>query len=437
MSGRRDSTGPSLLPAVAVSLLLGTAASAQLCPPPACSGTVLCDHLNRITDYNSQSVSAIVGPNTPAGNVAGDAEWKILGCEHAMTRASGSVRLAGWTVTTLVQPLNNPATGFSFFEIPSFEVRPVTLNAAGQRVPDLSAPPLFAADPGPIKLTYGLYGMQVLASPLSPWGAPGCGPSPGLPTLPAQDLAFLVGYTPGESVSPPPGFGYFQSVLSVQEWNFLLNLGSNGQPNSYSGRIDAATSPPTILVRPPNEELMLSIAFYEPVLQAFKAGPSFFPTLAPGPGARNLLPFENLVFWSLDWASGEGVAQGKSRQAVVLLGDASSGAPVCPGGALLPGSAILPYSTGALSLYPTGTTLATLGWTALAGTQCHVWSGSCTIAGDPTLDSTMHAETPPIPIPPGIPSGSRIYAAAFYLQSAPGALPVFVDGSNTVEIVFF
>jgi hypothetical protein len=390
-----------------------------------------------VSDFNAQSVSAVAGPNALSGNIAGDAEWKILGCEHAMTRASSSVRLAAWTLATLVQPINNPTGGVAPFDLPAFEVRRVTRNAAGQRVPDFAGPVLFAADPGTINISYGLFALNVLVSPASPWGPPGCGPDPGLPVLPTQqDLAFVVRYTPGESLPPPPASVYFQNVLSIAEENFALNIGSNGLPNSYSGWVDASTIPPSVGVRPPSEELMLSLGFYEPVLQAFKAGPSFFPTLAPGPGARNLLPFENLVFWSLDWTAGEAAFLGANRLAVILLGDDSAGVPVCPGGALLPGSLILPNSPGALSLYPTPTTFLTLGWTIFAGTQCHLWSGSCTTAGNPTLDSMMRAETPPIPIPPGITPGSRVYAGALYLRFGPGTTPFFEEGSNTVELVF-
>jgi hypothetical protein len=109
---------------------LSASGSAQLCAVP-CNGTqIVCHHQNGIRNNtglvapNPANVAPIAGPNaaTPGGNVAGDAEWKIWGCENGMTRGSGIHTLAGWEVG-LFNSL--PGAGTQGYTLPNLELRPV------------------------------------------------------------------------------------------------------------------------------------------------------------------------------------------------------------------------------------------------------------------------------------------------------------------------
>lgn len=419
-------------------LALGAGLSpAQVCPPPACNGTVLCDHHNFLHNAGGATLALTQGPNASTGNLPGDAEWRIFDCEHATTRASGFSTITGFQLRAMNQTSNNPAFGTALFQLPEIEIRGVTTNGTGQRIPDLGSPPSFSPVLGPINLSPGMWNVSIVLAPYlsstSPWGPPGCGPSPGLPVVPAQDFAVVLLYPPGEVFPPPLYSVYFVNEISTSEANFALNTSAGGSPNSYSGQIDAYFSPPMIAVRPPNEELRVSVAFYEPVLEALKSGPGF--PLTPGSGARNLLPFENLVLWSSDWAAGERAFLGQDRLAVFIFGDSTVGSPLCPGGALFPAGGFLPGSPGAVSLHPTPLTFAALPWSLSfgQGMLCHLWSGGCNPSGTPALWSAMRAETAPIAVPPGIPAGTTAYSAAFYLNLT---TLVVEDGSNTVELVF-
>ncbi|MGH7152200.1 MAG: hypothetical protein ACREIU_15955, partial [Planctomycetota bacterium] len=254
---------PAPLTAVVLAAL-AAAGSAQLCPVPCVGGMVVCDNQNGIRNQGVGLAGPIAGPNAAAGNVPGDAEWKVYGCEHAMSRGSGVQTFVGWEVGASNDPVSNPAGGPAAFILPDLDLLPVVVNAAGVRVPAFGAAPLGSFAVGPIVLPPGPSRVNVsVRAPAAPGvGPPGACPPPAPPLvfLPNADVALVFSYPPGETLPPALGTVYSEQMLRGGELNTVLNGGA-----SFSGWVDGLTG--AVAVRPPMFELFAEIAFYEPALE--------------------------------------------------------------------------------------------------------------------------------------------------------------------------
>lgn len=407
---------------------LAQEAPAQPCPVP-CNGTqIVCHHQNGIRNNLGIFAPAVIvplaSPNAASagGNAAGDAEWKIWGCENGMTRGSGVHTVAAWEVGLL----NNPPSATVTYNIPDLELRPVVLGATGVRVPDLATAPSYAAAVGTISLPVGTFRINV--SILTPTVAvpASCPTTAALPTLTNADVALLFLYPPGQVLGAP---GYTFQAQTQNETTVLSNGG-----NSYSGTVDGATG--AVTSYGPGQELFGELAFYEPTLEALRQSAGFAaPTT--GAGARELAAGDIVVLRSEDWQAGFAANNGQDRMAAFLFSDNSAGSPLCPAGgaALLPGSQFLPGSIGSVALFSTPLTASLLNYSAWPGQGmlCHaVGDVACAATGIPSVFTDMRAETAPILVPPGL-SGSVLYAAAFYLNLTTLTIE---DGSNTVELLF-
>ncbi len=405
-------------------------ALAQPCPI-ACNGVqVVCHHQNGIRNNVGIAPPAVLtplaGPNAanPGGNVAGDAEWRVWGCENGMTRGSGVHTLAGWEVGVLHNP---PAPGGQAFDLPDLELRPVVLAPTGVRVPDLAAAPPYAAALGAIALPVGTVRINVSIDTPTVAALASCPSMASLPTLSNADVAMLFLYPPGQALGAP---GYTFQVQTQNETTVLSNGG-----NSYSGTIDAATGAVTSYA--PGQELFGELGLFEPTLEVLRQTAGF-PAPSTGAGSREFAAGDLVVLRSEDWQGGIAANAGQDRMAAFLFSDNSAGSPLCPPGpsaALLPGSLLVPGSTGSIALFPTPLTAPLLSYSAGAGQGllCHlVGDIPCAATGLPSVFTDMRAETAPILVPPGL-SGSVLYAAAFYFNLTTLTI---ADGSNTVELVF-
>ncbi len=419
-----------LVPLLLVSAFpLAREAPAQPCPVP-CNGTqIVCHHQNGIRNNIGIFAPAVIAPlaspngGSPGGNVAGDAEWKIWGCENGMTRGSGVHTVVSWEVGLF----NNPPGPASFvYNIPDLELRPVVLGPTGVRVPDLAAAPSYTAAVGTISLPLGTFRVNVSINTPTVAAPATCPPTTTLPTLSNGDVAMLFLYPPGQIFGAP---GYTLQVQTQNETTVLANGG-----NSYSGTLDAATG--AVTSYPPGQELFGELAFFEPTLEALhQTAGAAAPTT--GAGARELAAGDLVVLRSEDWQAGAAAMNGQSRRAAFLISDNSAGSPLCPAGgaALLPGSLFLPGSTGSVALFSTPLTASLLNYSAWQGQGMLCPAASdvpCGASGLPSVFTDMRAETAPILVPAGL-SGSVLYAAAFYFNLTTLTID---DGSNTVELVF-
>ncbi|HKB17194.1 MAG TPA: hypothetical protein VKF62_14095 [Planctomycetota bacterium] len=411
---------------------LPASAFAQPCPVP-CNGVqVVCHHQNGIRNNtglvapNPANVAPIAGPNAanPGGNVPGDAEWKVWGCENGMTRGSGVHTLAGWEVG-LFNSL--PGAGTLAYTLPNLELRPVVPGPTGVRVPDLAAAPSYAAGLGALSLPVGTFRVNVSINTPTVATPAACPSTAALPTLSNADVSMLFLYPPGQVLGAP---GYTFQLQTQNETTVLANGG-----NSYSGTINAATG--AVPSYAPAQELFGELAFFEPTLEVLRLTAGF---LAPstGAGARDLAAGDSVVLRSEDWQGAVAAIAGQDRLAAFLFSDTSMGSPLCPAGpgaALLPGSLFLPGSTGSVALFPTPLTASLLSYSTGPGQGllCH-FPGDvfCGASGLPSVFTDMRAETAPILVPPGL-SGSVLYAAALYLNLTTLTIE---DGSNTVELLF-
>ncbi|MCI0588825.1 MAG: hypothetical protein L0323_18530 [Planctomycetes bacterium] len=411
---------------------LTASAHAQPCPI-ACTGTqIVCHHQNGIRNNtglvapNPANVAPIAGPNAASagGNVAGDAEWKVWGCENGMTRGSGLHTVTSWEVGLFN---NLPGAGTLAYQIPDLELRPVVLGPTGVRVPDFAAAPSYAAAVGAISLPVGIYRVNVSINTPTVAALATCPSTASLPTLSNADVAMLFLHEPGQVLGAP---GYSFQVQTQNETTILSNGG-----NSYSGTFNAVTG--AVGSYPSAQELFGELAFFEPTLEVLRQTAGF---LAPstGAGARELAAGDSVVLRSEDWQGAVAAIAGQDRLAAFLFSDNSMGSPLCPAGpgaALLPGSLFLPGSTGSVALFPTPLTASLLPYSSGPGQGllCH-FPGDvlCGAAGIASVFTDMRAETAPILVPPGL-SGSVLYAAALYLNLTNLTID---DGSNTVELVF-
>src|SRR5262245_24667189 len=114
--------------------LLSTGAFAQCGVPPcgALETMVLCGHENGIQNWGGGVTGVLVSPNAwGGGNVPGDAEAKVTGCENGGTRGSGSSTLTAWDEYLRVYV---PGT----YTLCDIDLTPVVLDPGGVKVPDLS-----------------------------------------------------------------------------------------------------------------------------------------------------------------------------------------------------------------------------------------------------------------------------------------------------------
>ncbi|HET6201864.1 MAG TPA: hypothetical protein VFI25_03565 [Planctomycetota bacterium] len=414
--------------------ILSTTTLAQLCSIP-CNGTqIVCQHQNGIRNHRGGPATALSGPNGATGNVLGDAEWKIWGTENGMTRGSGLSTFTNWEIGA-----SSPGPGTQSFDIPDLELRPVVL-VGGVKEPDMTAVAIDTELVGNIALPTG--GFRINVTILGPTvAAPAsCVGNAGLPVLSNSDVAMLFLLTPGEVTTQT---NYYLNFRLNTEINTISNPSSptTGVGNSYSGTVDGLLGAVTHYAI--NQELYGEMGFFDPTLESYRLTTGFTaPTR--GAGARELASGDSFFLRSEDWQAGASAMlgpPGQDRLAAVVLSDNTAGSPLglAPPGnppGFLAGSLFLAGSTGVLGLYPTGTTIAFLTFSATigAGLNCHIVGDvACAASGVPSVFTDMQATTATLgPIPPGL-TGAVFYAAAFYINLSTFTLD---DGSNTVELLF-
>ncbi|MCI0585348.1 MAG: hypothetical protein L0323_00745, partial [Planctomycetes bacterium] len=425
---------------LAVGTAFSSPALAQLCAVP-CNGTqIVCHHQNGIRRHRGAPPTPLVGPNAAAGNILGDALWRIWGVEDGMTRGSGLATFTSWEIgadNTIAGPGPGGGTGTLTFDIPDLELRPVTLAGftPGVKEPDMTVAATYAAVVGLITLPTGAFRINVsILTPIVAVPA-SCPPTTGLPTLSNADVAMLFLLAPFV-----PGVPFYENLRTTTEVNTISNPSVPPGPvgNSYSGSFDALLGAVTHM--PINEELFAEMGFYEPTLEAYRQTTGF-GTPTRGSGARELAAGDTLLLRVEDWQAGADAMAGQDRLSAILISDSSAGSPLGqapPGGGpgFFPGSALLPGSAGFAPLYPTpllGQLLVPFSATVGQGFNCHVVGDvPCSPTGIPSVYTDMWATTPPILVPPGL-TGSVLYAAAFSVNLTTLTIP---EGTNVVELVF-
>ncbi len=425
---------------LAVGIAFSSPAFAQLCAVP-CNGTqIVCHHQNGIRNHRAAmaggvfaSVMPQLGPNAAAGNVPGDAEWKIYAVENAMTRGSGVSTVTNWEVGAI-----NAGPGTNTYLVPDFALRPVVV-AGGLKEPDMTAIPTAAFAAGTIALPTGSFRINV--SILNPSVAvpSSCAPTTILPTLSNADVALLFLWDL-PFLPPLPPLQNAPMLVTATEANTISNpsIPPTGAGNSYSGTYDALLN--VVTHYPITQELFAELGFYEPTLEVYRQTTGFaVPTR--GSGARELAAGDTLQLRVEDWQAGADAIAGQNRLSAVLISDNSAGSPVGqapPGGGpgFFPGSALLPGSAGLAPLYPTpllGQLLVPFSATVGQGFNCHVVGDvNCGATGLPSVFTDLQASTPPILVPPGL-TGNVLYAAAFSVNLTTLTIP---EGTNVVELVF-
>ncbi len=415
-------------------VVLSTSALGQLCSIP-CNGTqVVCHHQNGIRNHRGGPTVPLEGPNAATGNVAGDAHWKIWGCENGMTRGSAISTFTGWEIG-----LANVGTGTATFDIPDLALRLITGagSTAGVRETDMTGAPIYSAAVGSISMPTGGFRINVsIQTPVVALPA-NCPPTTGLPTLSNSDVAMLFRLTPGEVNNQAT---YYRNLGLDTEVNTVSNPSplAPGAGNSYSGRFDASLNLVTHFAI--QEELFAEMAFFEPTLEVYR-NTTGFAAPTRGSGARELAAGDSFFFRTEDWEAGLAAINGQDRLAVVMISDDTAGSPLCIGPPcvvcfVMVGSLFLPGSAGVLWMYPTAMTIGFLNYSAAlgAGMNCH-FTGDVPCSPNPPDFSVMvdlQATTPAIPVPPGM-SGLVLYAASFAFNFTTLTLD---DGSNTVELLF-
>ncbi|MGH7149932.1 MAG: hypothetical protein ACREIU_04510, partial [Planctomycetota bacterium] len=279
----------STLGAVVAILGLTTASFGQCVDQCA---TLVPGNQNGIRMHRGLGVTATDFPNIAAGNVAGDALWKVYPCS-VLSNAAGSMTLTGVEVGLIAGNFLAPGTT----NIPDVEFRPAIPGGGSCLEPDFSAAAIATFVIGNISLpSGGAFNINVTLAPTP---------------IANGDVAIVSLATAGET-----------SAMNNHARTFRTTAEVNPTACGLSGSFAAV--PPTMTNLPSTNEIRFELAFLEPALQALGTDAAAQRT---GTGA-----YFPVAGTSVGWRCESFDGWNKGQMALLLLSATGS---VCPGACAL------------------------------------------------------------------------------------------------------